>query len=321
MKSKKLTKEQILISIDRLTRFKQTEEKYLRVFKDIILTAQIEPKYKKLDLDNFDYGELKNLACKIFNSSLDGGVEDLSINNYLINYENEIFKNSVEVQDLLNNNLNYAGAVKLIDKNTNVSNLRWLKLLSDGEAPKVIREKYSTIHPIEKVIIAEGITEEILLPVFAHFCSFDFSKNGVKIISAGGKNQVVKLYYKLSQESNIPIFVLLDKDAVENRELINKKIRKNDVVYILNSGEFEDVLPKSLILKTINNEFKNFVSLSMNDISDDRPTVEILEEIYKDRCLHEFKKSDFAHKLSTQISGQEDISDEIRQIILKIKSM
>ena len=32
MKYKTLTKEQILISLDRLTRFKPTKEKYLRVF-------------------------------------------------------------------------------------------------------------------------------------------------------------------------------------------------------------------------------------------------------------------------------------------------
>ena len=37
MKYKALTKEQILISLDRLTRFKPTKEKYLRVFFDIIL--------------------------------------------------------------------------------------------------------------------------------------------------------------------------------------------------------------------------------------------------------------------------------------------
>ena len=36
IKIKPLTKEQILISLDRLTRFKNPEIKYLRVFKDII---------------------------------------------------------------------------------------------------------------------------------------------------------------------------------------------------------------------------------------------------------------------------------------------
>ena len=47
MKYKLLTKEQILISIDRLTRFKNTKEKYLRVFIDILTACLIEPKLKK----------------------------------------------------------------------------------------------------------------------------------------------------------------------------------------------------------------------------------------------------------------------------------
>ena len=47
MKYKKLTPEQIKISLDRLTRFKFTREKYLRVFSDIILSNLIEPKINK----------------------------------------------------------------------------------------------------------------------------------------------------------------------------------------------------------------------------------------------------------------------------------
>ena len=47
LKIKPLLKEQIIISIDRLTRFKCPEEKYLRVFSDIIVSSLIEPKLKK----------------------------------------------------------------------------------------------------------------------------------------------------------------------------------------------------------------------------------------------------------------------------------
>ncbi len=55
MKIKQLTKEQLIISTDRLTRFKEPEIKYLRVFKDIILNNLIEPKYKKSELDEMSY--------------------------------------------------------------------------------------------------------------------------------------------------------------------------------------------------------------------------------------------------------------------------
>ena len=58
MKYKKLTREQILISLDRLTRFKQTREKYLRVFFDIISNNLLEPKYKRSDLENLKAEEI-----------------------------------------------------------------------------------------------------------------------------------------------------------------------------------------------------------------------------------------------------------------------
>ena len=50
MKYKLLTEEQILISIDRLTRFKETKQKYLRVYSDILVSNLIEPKLKKVEI-------------------------------------------------------------------------------------------------------------------------------------------------------------------------------------------------------------------------------------------------------------------------------
>ena len=71
MKYKKLTPEQIKISLDRLTRFKFTREKYLRVFSDIILSNLIEPKIKKSELLNLPVHQIKELAEEIFNNSLE----------------------------------------------------------------------------------------------------------------------------------------------------------------------------------------------------------------------------------------------------------
>ena len=318
MKFKKLSKSQIIISIDRLTRFKFTEEKYIRVFSDIILKNLIEPKIKKSDLLKMSYGRIKEIAEEIFNSSLPESDGDYYINKYLQEYENTLFKNSAEVQILLENKLNYKSALSLI-KNDDVLNLLWLKEISKGVNIKKIRTTKKILYPIEKVIIAEGITEEILLPKFADFCGFNFYENGIKIISAGGKNQVVKLYYRLCEELKLPIFILLDKDAEINEQLINTRLRDYDRVYLLDSGEFEDLLPKSLIVKTINNEFKNFVKISTKDLNTGLSTVKTLEELFKDKCLHEFKKAEFAQRVKSQISTNRDISKELRMIITEIK--
>ena len=90
---------------------------------------------------------------------------------------------------------------------------------------------------------------------------------------------------------------------------------------MLDSGEFEDLLPKSLIVKTVNNEFKNFVSITEKDLTTDISMVKTLEELFKDKCLHEFKKAEFALRVKQQISSDKDISDEVRKIVNEIKKI
>ena len=325
MKFKKLIQSQILISIDRLTRFKPAEEKYLRVFCDIILSALIEPKYKKNDVLKLDYKSIRNIAVEIFNSSLDDQNTDLRINTILKDYENSVFNNNANTRILLENELNYAAALNLIEAE-GIINLDWLKYISlnnvfSSGGLRKLREEHNLLYPIEKVVIAEGITEEILLPEFARCMGYDFNKYGIKVIAAGGKNQVVKLYYKLSQELKIPIFVLMDKDAKNNEKFISSRLRPIDDIYILESGEFEDMLPKSLIAKTINNEFKNFISINTEELSALSSTVETLEEFYKNKGSHEFKKHKFACRLKPMILSDKDISAETKNIINKIKTL
>ena len=69
-KIKPLTKNQLIISIDRLTRFKNPYVKYLRVFNEIILSNLIKPKYKKAELEELNSETIKKLAEKIINFSL-----------------------------------------------------------------------------------------------------------------------------------------------------------------------------------------------------------------------------------------------------------
>lgn len=320
VKIKNLTLEQIRISLDRLTRFKFTEDKYLRVFKDVILSNLIEPKFKRKDLDEMEYEELKSFAEKIFNKS----INELSnfkqnsqiINKKLFDYENKIFKLNDEINKLVNNNINYDSAINLLNGDLPI-NLIWLKSLSTEQN---IREEKSVRFPIEKVVITEGITEEILLPVFAEHLGYDFDKKGVQIISAGGKNQVVKLVYTLVEQLKLPMFILLDNDAKSNYEQILPKLRTIDKIHLLSHGEFEDILPKELILKTLNDYFKNLNYIEEKEFEDER-MVKNLEEIFKRKGFHEFKKAEFAQLVKTHISTEEDLSGEVKCIIKELKDL
>lgn len=326
-KIKPLTKEQIIISLDRLTRFKPTEEKYLRVFKDIILSNLIHPKFKKTELDLMEREKLTKLVEEIFNFSLNflklksSGVllfhQQKSINKKILDYEKSVFKFDKNTEILLNNKIDYEAAINLFDTNYLPLNLKWLKSLGEGNDQKENRANLGLKFPLEKIILAEGITEEILLPKFASLCGFDFDNNGIHLISAGGKNQVVKLFYQFADILKLPIFVLLDSDAKENYEEIKPKLRKNDKVYIIEKGEFEDVLSLNLIKRTINRHFKNYFSINIEDLRKNLPMTKTLDELFKERGL-EFKKAEFASLVSKNITGTKDVSAEIKNIISEI---
>lgn len=320
IKIKPLTKEQIIISADRLTRFKFTEQKYLRVFTDILVNNLISPKMKKTEIEETDYKKITELAEYIINSSLEKlGISIQNsgkINEKLKQYENLVFVLESSCEKLLDNNINYDGILELLGK-TCVKNLQWLTSLSSDSDPVALRELHSLKFPISTVLICEGITEETLLPEFAKLMDFDFDKNGIFILSAGGKNQVVKTFYKLVECLKLPIFVLLDKDAEENYREILPKMRKIDRIHLIEHGEFEDILPVKLLEKTLAFATKNISVAEEGEIHEGE-TVEFLTDFFKHRGLHEFKKAEFAHMVKENISSKEDVSEEISEILKEL---
>lgn len=336
MKFKNLTKEQLIISFDRLTRFKPTKEKYFRVFSDIILSNLTEPVYKKQELLSMTAENITKIAEEIINTSLYDiynetiSTENLShikesVNKIIEKYENSLYINDSDTQKYLNNNIDYDLLVSIIDESCPI-NLRWLKALHSLCCVKLpgnndllrLRHEKGLKYPIQKLLLVEGITEEILLPVFSRYRGFDFYKEGIQIIAAGGKNQVVKMYYKLIEELKIPIFVLLDNDAEDNIEQIKPKLRDTDKIHLVTCGEFEDLLPRSLILKTLNNELSNFAYVTEDDFDPELSTAENLDYIFKQKGLHEFKKAEFSKLVKDSISEDSDISPEIASIIMEI---
>jgi len=287
LKIKPLTKEQINIIIDRLMRFKETEAKYLRVFKDVVAGNLIEPKFKKSELDEMDYGQLRDLAQEVINFGLESSV-DYTINRELEEHEKSLFKLSPDAEKLLQNKINYAAV------------------------PVQVRG-------INKLVLAEGITEEILLPEFARLCRYDFGENGVHIICAGGKNQVVKYFYQYAESLKIPMFVLFDSDAAQNLEEIRPKLREFDRVHVLKSGEFEDLLPLSLIKRTLNSLLKNFYNVKDEDLHVGGQMTKVLEEFFRRHGLSEFKKAGFAQAVRNNILSDADVSEEIVHIISRLR--
>lgn len=173
---------------------------------------------------------------------------------------------------------------------------------------------------IRLLILAEGITEKILLPEFAKVAGIDFIQRGIKVISSGGKNRLLSLYNKINKETEIPILMLFDADAegliYSNRHLF----RGIDDYYVISKGEFEDILPDKLIYKALNDHFQYHGKIDFSEISDKFPKTQLLTEIYRLKGFGSFKKAEFAKIISDNITGEADLSEELKQIFLKIRS-
>lgn len=316
MKFKKIPKEYFKTIIDRLTRVTPAYIRYKRVFDDIIQKFYCGERIKNITIaDNI------KLAQDIINSSLECEYDNSFIYKLLANLEEKYFKfNSLSYQ-YLSSGINFIGMLQEIEVDDKMpKNVVWLKKICKNEFNlSEIRKKNSLLYPIEKIIICEGQTEFTLLNTIFKLFDFDFEKEGYLVIPAGGKNQVARKYYSMCEYCNLPLYILLDSDAVQIKSFIDKKIRPLDKLYIIESGEFEDLIPKNILQKTINYAHKNEFNCLFDDFLCGSSTVTALELIYKKYGFGEFKKAQFAQLLDEYIANnctKDDFADsEISKII------
>lgn len=332
-KYKLLTFDELVISIDRLSRFKLPDTSFKRVFFDIINKCLIYPKFSKKELELSDINFISHVVQRIWNdsviqfSSAEPNMTDIALNTlrFLINHT---FKNLNEnTKTLLNTDLLFSPILKKINYDNAVFNLKFL-IKSNSEIKNIeditlsnlkrIRNKYGLYYPLEKILIVEGITEEILLPVFAEKINHNFSKEGIYILGAGGKSKSPALYLKLKERLNLPVIMLFDSDALEICSNLNNIILKKDKYILIENGEFEDILSLNLIKRTLNNQYQPASPLLIKDLKRYDKMCDNIEFFFKSRHLGEFKKSSFAKLLAANIKYETDSSEDIKKILLSI---
>ena len=88
----------------------------------------------------------------------------------------------------------------------------------------------------KKVILSEGPTEKLILPIYAEIKGESFENEGFSIITCGGKGSIID-YAELYQLLKIPVFIIFDNDkpkennnTKENKRLMSfiKKMKEED---------------------------------------------------------------------------------------------
>lgn len=308
----------IKICLDRLTRFKPVSERFNRVFDDILSKYLIQGEVK---ISEFTLDEKIKIAAEILNSAAKFR-SDLSLNEILKKDEERVFYLNQTDKKFLNSKIDYLALIDLLESDELPLNLKRLKLQGEFSSDKV-REVHSTLFPVSKVVLVEGITEEILLIEFAKILGLDFKKEGIFVLGAGGKNQVARKYYKLIEEIKIPIFILLDSDAKEIFDIITPKLRDKDKIHLIKTGEFEDILTGKLIKNALNFHFAQNIINNENDFEENGHAVVELHDCYKNNGWGEFKKADFAKIIREYLQQAKNppVSDELKMITDEIKNL
>lgn len=322
LKFKYLSLDELTISLDRLSRFKLPEESYFRVFSSIIQKCLITPKYSKKDIEELSAEILSKLVKEIWNKSVENifgettNKKNINILKYLAYQTFNI--NDDKIKTLVNTDLKITEILDKINYDTAPLNIKFLinvcNIKSKDEILKTSK-KLKLLFPIKKLIIVEGITEEILLPVFARKLNYSFEENGIYILGAGGKSKSPSLYLKLKNKIKIPILLLFDNDAEEICNILTNNLEKKDKIFLIKNGEFEDILPINLIKRTLNKEYEPATPLVVNDLKHSSRMCENIEEFYRTRHLGEYKKSRVSKLIAANIEYKTDITNEIKEII------
>ncbi len=299
MKFKKISKDYFITILDRLTRVVPACERYKRVFDDVINKFCISSVSKNISLtDNI------KIATDIINYSTDENNNNDDIYTLLQNLEEKYFVKNDISKLYIRAKIDYRAILNSININSSVlKNVLWLYEISNNSSNIVkLRKEKSLLYPVEKIILCEGQTEYALLKTIFKLFDYDFDKEGCLVVPAGGKNQVARKYYYMREIYNIPIYILLDRDALQIKQIIDKKLRNKDKIYLIKSGEFEDLIPNIILADAINYAHKNEYNCMLNDFINTQTSVLNLENIYKKYGFGEFKKAKFASVLDEYIN-------------------
>jgi hypothetical protein len=177
-----------------------------------------------------------------------------------------------------------------------------LRQLLQTEAMADISARYQLPRPVRELVIVEGETEKLLLPLFAQAIGLDFHRLGIEVLPAGGKNHVLSLYKTHAQTLSIPICVILDSDAAEIAQELQGYRRDQDCIFQIEEGEFEDLYDLGLTLKTINRHYQPFPEVTpsryqeLATAQNARGRVQALKALWQAYNLGSFDKIEFAGK-------------------------
>jgi hypothetical protein len=178
----------------------------------------------------------------------------------------------------------------------------------------------------ERLLLVEGQTEAILVPIFAQLYGFNFADYRILMISGGGANQVTKRFLSFRESTLLPIACLLDGDAESQFEIISQHLQNNDLIFSLPSGEFEDTFEITRFVQLLNRYLQSMTGESAPSLIEFEPLKKeqfppevkrtlALNKIWREKSLGDFDKVEFAGFVAQTIKTKGDVPFDFGSMI------
>jgi len=169
-----------------------------------------------------------------------------------------------------------------------------------------------------KVVLVEGMTEELTLPIYLEKVGLDVLKEGIDIIGVGGKGELAK-WWRLFTLFEIPCFICFDNDGKDDRDGIKRKDAlksigiKDDEIEKLISSEDWNIGEKFCVFgkdfeETLRNTFSKYKEIEekvKEELGDSKPLV----------------AREVAKKIINKIEDKDAVLENFRQLKEKISNL
>nr|QNO56740.1 DNA replication and repair protein RecF [Methanosarcinales archaeon ANME-1 ERB7] len=142
-----------------------------------------------------------------------------------------------------------------------------IRIKEEGDLNNIFFElgyKPSDVLFADKILLVEGWTEKEVLPILAQKLGYNLLKEGISIFPTRGKEQGkyhLKMWAEITKNTQVPIFMLLDKNAkTEKEKILEERLTDEDHVHLWSKGDMEDYYPSEILssaaIEVIENEYE-----------------------------------------------------------------
>ncbi|BDB19263.1 hypothetical protein cym2001_26280 [Pseudomonas sp. CYM-20-01] len=168
------------------------------------------------------------------------------------------------------------------------------------------------------LILVEGDTEEISIPLIALRRGVIFAKYGIKVYNSASKQKLYADFLSNMQKyPNLKLVCLLDSDARKEREGIARKVKGNKNKYHLTyieRGAYEDLFDLESSVAVLNEIYPDGEKIVVGDFDPSKTFDKNVDRVLHEKKKAKFNKVDFAKKISVLVESDK-IPSEIIEVI------